>query len=104
MKITNNIAKTKPTRIIATCTKDEAFRLGDNNWYTKIEMSDFCVRSSKGKWQGDFIEHHTLYGDEQASYIALIPCIHLSSMTFVYVDGNRTADEWATLTATLTTP
>ena len=104
MKIINNIAETKPTRIIATCTKDEAFRLGGNNWYTKIEMGDFCIRSTKGKTQEDFVEKHTLYGHKQASCIALVPCLHLSSMSFVYVDGDRTAEEWATLSATLTTP
>lgn len=103
MKIINNIAETKPTRIIATCTKDEAFRLG-SNWYTKIEMSDFLIRSTKGKMQGDFVEQHTLYGHERASCVALTPCLHLSSMSFVYVDGNRTAEEWATLSATLTIP
>ena len=104
MKITNNITTTKPTRIIATCTKDEAFRLDDNNWYTKVEMNDFYIRCSKGPRQEEFVKYHTLYGDEQASCVALMPCIHLSSMTFIYVDGNRTAEEWATLTATLTTP
>ena len=104
MKIINNIAETKPTRTITTCTKDEAFRLGGTNWYTKVEMSDFSIRSAAKGADRDFVEHHTLYGDEHASYIALTPCIHLSSMTFVYIDGNRTADEWATLTATLTTP
>ena len=103
MKIINNIAETKPTRIIATCTKDEAFCLGGNNWYTKVEMSDFCIRSTKGKIQDDFVEHHALFGHENTSYIDLTPCIHLSSMSFVYIDGSRTAEEWATLSATLTT-
>lgn len=109
MKIINNIAETKPTRTLATCTKDEAFRLG-SDWYTKIEMSDFGIRWNKGNKEksendcADFIKHHTLYGHESASYIALMPCIHLPSMSFVYVDGNRTAEEWATLSATLTTP
>lgn len=104
MKISNNIAETKPTRIIATCTKDEAFRLGGSNWYAKIEMSDFCIRSAEKGADRDFVENHTLFGHEHASYIALVPCIHLSSMSLVYIDGNRTAEEWATLTATLTTP
>ena len=104
MKIINNIKETKPTRIIATCTKDEAFRLGGTNWYTKIEMNDFLIRSTKGTMQEDFVEQHTLYGHERASCVALMPCLHLSSMSFVYVDGNRTAEEWATLSATLTTP
>ena len=109
MKIINNIAETKPTRILATCTKDEAFRLG-NSWYTKIEMSDFSIRWHKGHKEeqendcADFVESHTLFGHESASFITLMPCIHLSSMSFVYVDGNRTAEEWATLSATLTTP
>ena len=103
MKIMNNINLTKPTRIIATCTKDEAFRLG-NDWYAKVEMSDFSIRSAAKGADRDFVEHHTLFGHESVSYIALTPCIHLSSMTFVYIDGNRTADEWATLAATLTTP
>ena len=104
MKITNNINLTKPTRIIATCTKDEAFRLGGNNWYTKVEMSDFAIRSAAKGADRDFVEHHILFGHENTPYIALTPCIHLSSMTLIYIDGNRTADEWATLTATLTTP
>ena len=99
MKIINNIAETKPTRIIATCTKDEAFRLG-SNWYTKIEVADFVIRCSDKK----FVEEHVLFGHENARGIGLMPCIHLSSMSFVYVDCNRTAEEWATLTATLTTP
>jgi hypothetical protein len=103
MKIINNIAETKPTRIISTCTKDEAFRLG-SNWYAKVEMSDFCIRSAKNGINRDFVEHHALYGQENVSCVALMPCIHLSSMSFVYVDGNRTAEEWATLSATLTTP
>lgn len=104
MKIMNNINLTKPTRIIATCTKDEAFRLGGNNWYTKVEMHDFCIRSATKGTDRDFVENHVLYGHENTSCVALMPCIHLSSMSFAYVDGNRTADEWATLTATLTTP
>ena len=104
MKITNNIAETKPTRIIATCTKDEAFRLGGNNWYTRTHMSDFSIRCGKDKASEDFVEHHVLYGHENTASCALIPCIHLSSMSFVYINGNRTAEEWATLTATLTTP
>ena len=103
MKIVNNIADTKPTRIIATCTKDEAFRLG-GDWYTKIEMSDFGVRSTKDDQADGFVELHTLFGHENTRPIALVPCIHIASMSFVYIDGNRTADEWATLTATLTTP
>ena len=99
MKIINNIAETKPTRIITTCTKDEAFRLG-RDWYTKIEMSDFDIRCD----DKDFVENHVLFGHENASGFALVPCLHLSSMSFVYVDGNRTAEEWAILSATLTTP
>jgi hypothetical protein len=98
MKIINNIAKTKPTRIIATCTKDEAFRLR-NDWYTKIEMSDFGIRCG----DKDFVEEHVLFGHENASGVALVPCLHIPSMSFIYIDGNRTAEEWATLTATLTT-
>lgn len=104
MKIINNIAETKPTRIIATCTKDEAFRLGGSNWYTKVEMHDFCIRSAKSGIGRDFVENHTLFGHENASCVALMPCIHLPSMSLVYIDGNRTAEEWATLSATLTTP
>ena len=104
MKINNNIAVTKPTRIIATCTKDEAFRLGGSNWYSKIEMSDFGIRSAAEGVDRDFVENHTLFGHENTMYIALVPCVHLSSMSLVYLDGNRTAEEWATLTATLTTP
>lgn len=103
MKIINNIAETKPTRTIATCTKDEAFRLG-NDWYAKIEMSDFGIRSAAKGADRDFVTNHALFGHEKTFYIALVPCIHLSSMSFVYVDGSRTAEEWATLTATLTTP
>lgn len=99
MKIINNIAETKPTRIIATCTKDEAFRLR-GEWYTKIEMNDFCIRCH----DKSFVEDHVLFGHENASGVALVPCLHISSMSFIYVDGNRTAEEWATLTATLTTP
>ena len=99
MKIINNIAETKPTRTIATCTKDEAFRLG-NDWYAKIEMSDFNIRCN----DKNFVEDHVLFAHEHASHIALVPCLHISSMSFIYVDGNRTADEWATLAATLTTP
>lgn len=102
MKINNNIADTKPTRIIATCTKNEAFRL-NSDWYTKIEMADFCIRSAKSGHERAFVKDHTLFGHE-VSYIRLTPCVHLSSMSLVYIDGNRTADEWATLTATLTTP
>lgn len=104
MKIVNNIINTKPTRIIATCTKDEAFRLGASNWYTKVEMSDFCIRSAKSGVGREFVEEHALFGHEDASCVALMPCIHLSSMSLVYIDGSRTADEWATLTATLTAP
>ena len=103
MKVINNIAETKPTRIIATCTKDEAFRLG-NDWYAKIEMNDFSIRSSSSKYTTEFVELHTHFNDEHASCVALMPCIHLSSMSFVYIDGNRAADEWARLSATLTTP
>ena len=103
MKIINNMAETKPTRIITTCTKDEAFRLKDG-WYTKIEMNDFCIRSTKGKMQEDFVKHHTHFDHEHASCVALTPCLHLSSMSFIYIDGNRTAEEWATLSAILTTP
>lgn len=103
MKIINNIAETKPTRIIATCTKDEAFRLG-NDWYAKIEMYDFTIRSSASKYAMDFTELHTHFDDKRASCATLMPCIHLSSMSFIYLDGDRTAEEWATLTATLTTP
>lgn len=99
MKIVNNIAETKPTRIITTCTKDEAFRLG-SNWYTKIEMSDFLIRCHNK----DFVEKHVLYGHEKAKEVALVPCLHISSMSFVYIDGNRTAEEWATISAELTTP
>lgn len=99
MKIVNNIAETKPTRIITTCTKDEAFRLG-RDWYTKIEMSDFGIRCNNK----EFVEEHVLFGDENASGVALVPCLHISSMSFIYIDGNRTAEEWAVLTATLTTP
>ena len=99
MKIINNIKETKPTRIIATCTKDEAFRLG-SNWYTKIEMADFGIRF----YNKDFVKDHVIYGHENAWGDALVPCLHISSMSFVYIDGNRTAEEWATLTATLTTP
>lgn len=99
MKIINNIINTKPTRIIATCTKDEAFRLG-NDWYTKIEMSDFSLRC----YNKEFVEEHIILGHESAWGDALVPCLHISSMSFVYIDGNRTAEEWATLTATLTTP
>lgn len=99
MKIINHIAETKPTRTIATCTKDEAFCLrGD--WYAKIEMNDFRIRS----YDKSFVEEHVLFGHENASGDVLIPCLHISSMSFIYIDGNRTADEWATLTATLTTP
>jgi hypothetical protein len=103
MKIINNIAETKPTRMIVTCTKDEAFRLG-NEWYTKIEMNDFSIRSSSSKYTSEFIEQHTHFSDERASFVALMPCIHLSSMSFIYLNSERSADEWATLTATLTTP
>ena len=103
MKITNNIAETKPTRIIATCTKDEAFRLG-GDWYTQIQISDFSIRCRKDKMLEEFVEQHTLYGHEYTASCALTACLHLSSMSFMYIDGNRTADEWATLTATLTTP
>lgn len=103
MKIINNIAETKPTRIISTCTKDEAFRLG-SDWYTKIEMNDFAIRSSSNEYAMGFVEHHTHFNDEHASCISLMPCLHITSMTFIYVDGDRTADEWAKLTATLTTP
>jgi hypothetical protein len=104
MKIINNLAETKPTRTIATCTKDEAFRLGGFNWYSKIEMSDICIRFAENGMGRDFVENHTLFGHENAHYIELVPCIHLPSMSFVYIDGNRTAEEWATLSATLTTP
>lgn len=104
MKIINNIKDTKPTRLVCTCTKDEAFRLGGTNWYTKVEMSDFCIRAAKSGIDRDFVETHVLFGHENASCVALIPCLHLSSMSFVYIDGNRTAEEWATLSATLTTP
>lgn len=104
MKIINNLAETKPTRIIATCTKDEAFRLGGSNWYSKIEMSGLCIRLTKNGTGRDFVEKHALFGHENAPCAALIPCIHLPSMSFVYIDGNRTAEEWATLSATLTTP
>ena len=54
MRIINNIAETKPTRIISTCTKDEAFRLG-SDWYTKIEMNDFAIRSSSNKYAEGFV-------------------------------------------------
>ena len=104
MKIINSIAETKPTRIIATCTKDEAFRLGGNNWYTRVHMSDFGIRCGKSDTSEGFVEHHVLYGHEKTAPCALVPCLHISSMSFVYIDGNRTADEWATLSATLTTP
>ena len=103
MKIINNIAETKPTRIIATCTKDEAFRLG-SDWYAKIEMNDVNIRSSSSKYSTDFVMHHTHFNDEQVSSVSLMPCLHITSMTFIYLDGNRSADEWARLTATLTTP
>ena len=99
MKIINNIAETKPTRIISTCTKDEAFRLG-RDWYTKIEMEDFNIRC----YNKDFVENHVLFGHENASGVALVSCLHIPSVSLVYIDGNRTAEEWATLTATLTTP
>ena len=103
MKIINNLADTKPTRTIVTCANGEAFRLGAD-WYTKIEISDFGIRSSKDEWEDGFVELHTLLGHENASYLTLVPCLHISSSAFVYIDGNRTADEWATLSATLTTP
>lgn len=104
MKIINNINNTKPTRLIITCNKNEAFRLGGNNWYTRVEMHDFCLRSAERGDGREFVKEHALYGHENASPIALTPCIHLSSMSLVYIDGNRTAEEWATITATLTTP
>lgn len=99
MKIINNIAETKPTRIIATCTKDEAFRLG-SDWYAKIEMNDFNIRYGNK----DFVDDHILFGHEGASWASLVPCFHIPSMSFIYIDGTRTAEEWATLSATLTTP
>lgn len=99
MKIINKIGETKPTRIISTCTNGEAFRLG-KCWYTALSIGDFGIRH-KNK---EFVEEHALYGHEKTSVIALLPCVHLSSMTFVYIDGNREADEWAEVTATLTTP
>ena len=99
MKIIDNIAKTKPTRIIATCTKDEAFRLG-SDWYTRIEINDYNLRYCNK----DFVDDHIIFGHEGASWVALVPCVHISSMSFVYIDGTRAAEEWATLTATLTTP
>jgi hypothetical protein len=99
MKIINNINNTKPTRTINTCTNSEAFRLG-NDWYSVIIASDFGVRQR----EKDFVEEHTLYGYDATSFIALVPCLHISSMSLVYIDGRRTAEEWATLTATLTTP
>ena len=99
MKIINNIAETKPTRTILTCTTDEAFRLG-KDWYAKIKMNDVNIRFS----EKEVVDEHILYGHEEACWVALVPCIHLSSMSFVYIDGNRTAEEWAALSATLTTP
>lgn len=99
MKIINNIAETKPTRIIATCTKDEAFRLGAN-WYTKIEMSDVNIRYA----DKEFVKEHVIYAHNGASWVSLVPCFHITSASFVYIDGTRTADEWATLSAELTTP
>ena len=98
MKIINNIANTKSERMIKTCTKDEAFRLG-SNWYTKIEMSDFNIRC----YNKDFVENHALIGHEKGGTMVMIPCVHLSSMSFVYINGLDQADEWATLSATLTT-
>lgn len=99
MKIINNIAKTKPTRTINTCTKDEAFRLG-GCWYTKINMNDTNIRFH----DKEFVTDHIFLGHKEASWVSLVPCIHITSMSFIYIDGNCTAEEWAELSATLTTP
>lgn len=98
MEIINRIGETKSSRIIATCGHSEAFRLG-NDWFTAITVADFGIRHR----DKEFVEEHVLYGHKKTSPIALMPCVHLSTMDFVYVDGNREADEWAEVTATLTT-
>ena len=101
MNLINEITNTTPSKRISTCKTDEAFRLA-NSWYTKISMSDDHIRNSMCVEDIDFIEEHTIFGHEGADPKSLIPCIHLGSSSFCYLDGNRQADEWANLTATLT--
>lgn len=105
MEIINKIDTTTSPRTLFTCSKDEAFRLGNNEgcWYSKLQMNDFSLRAAHTGVGKEFVSTHTLFRYENTSYLALMPCIHLPSMELVYVDGNATADEWASLSAVLTT-
>lgn len=95
MRIEIDLFKAKPNRKVGTCKKDEAFRIAED-WYSKInvsdsEIKDVCLPDDVET----FAELHTLTLCEGSFSEDLMACIHLTSMSFVYINRETVADEWA---------
>lgn len=95
MRVEVDLFKAKPNRKISTCKKDEAFRIAEN-WYSKINISDSEIKDDfLTNSEETFAEHHTLTLCEGSFSEDLMACIHLTSMSFVYINKETVADEWA---------
>ena len=85
----------KPNRKISTCKTDEAFRIAEN-WYSKINIDDNEIKDDVLTNGVDtFAEYHTISLSEGSFSEDLMACIHLTSMSFVYINRETVADEWA---------
>ena len=85
----------KPNRKVSSCKKDEAFRIG-SNWYSLINVSDPEIKSVILEDTGEsFAEFHTLDLCQGSFAEDLIACLHITSMSFIYINKETVADEWA---------
>jgi hypothetical protein len=95
----------KPNRKVSSCKKDEAFRIGED-WYSTIkELSDDDVKDVVVDEKGfSFAEFHTLDMCQGSRDEDLIACLHFTSMSFVYINKETVADEWASAKVVISAP
>jgi hypothetical protein len=95
----------KSNRKVSSCKKDEAFRIG-LDWYSVIQgLSDNDVKEVVVEDTGlSFAEYHTLDECEGSRDEDLIACLHFTSMSFVYINKETVADEWASAKLVISAP
>lgn len=95
----------KPNRKVSSCKRDEAFRIGQD-WYSVIQgLSDDEVKNIMIENTGcSFAEYHLLDLCEGSRDEDLIACLHFTSMSFIYINKETVADEWASAKVVISAP
>lgn len=96
----------KPNRKVSSCKRDEAFRIGQD-WYSVIqglsdnEVKDVVLARTD---LATFAEYHTLDMCQGSCDEDLVACLHFTSMSFIYINKETIADEWASAKLVISAP